>query len=471
MPIEEVLPVGVGRVPAWWMEITPHYVLDEDEEVVRRTAEDQMAFYYMQLAAADDAGVLLPDGTPKLGPDLQPLSWTPTTPWNKLDPATAGSASGHGPGGRNFKPGHPVIDPKLFGIMETDPDYQNYLTGAKLPPGYFQKMGELAQSELGGTEGILNNLRQTDYGRYGRQAEAPNFKPSWAKKKLRSTETGASIRQGQYNDSPNKFINQQRRRIEANEAMPKLPSATSTTSSAAIATPQTNHPIASIHDQIKKLHIDTPAPNQVVSEQLMAATCPAPDENQKKKMVRKVRKVRKKESTPTSVFLEKPTTAIASDTSVSTTIPRYTHSDYYYNAKPQPPPVADTATTPMADSSVVVLDQERELAHLKEQQEKLRRLQELQKQQQLLREHEQATTAAADAPSEPEYDEVSYEEEVLDEDYIDGDEYSEGSYEEEVIYDDDYDEDNGESDLELHDLQAILAAKQAELQRLTQQLQ
>jgi hypothetical protein len=76
----EQLPVGVGRVPRWWMEITPHYILDEEEAEARRLAEDQMDYYYMQLAAADEAGLLNPDGTPKAGIDL--TSWTPSAPWN-----------------------------------------------------------------------------------------------------------------------------------------------------------------------------------------------------------------------------------------------------------------------------------------------------------------------------------------------------------------------------------------------------
>ena len=32
----EELPVGVGRVPKWWMEITPHYVLDREEDLYRK---------------------------------------------------------------------------------------------------------------------------------------------------------------------------------------------------------------------------------------------------------------------------------------------------------------------------------------------------------------------------------------------------------------------------------------------------
>ena len=459
MPMEEILPAGVGRVPTWWMEITPHYVLDEEEEVERRKAEDQMAFYYMQLAAADEAGVLLPDGTPKLGPDLKPLAWTPLTPWNKLDSKEAGSSTPLGPGGRNFKPGHPVIDPKLFGILETDPDYQSYLTGAKLPPGYFEKMGELAQSELGGTEGILNNLRQTDFGRYGRQAENPSFKPAWAKKKLRSTETGASIRQGQYNDSPNKFVNQ-RRRVEAKDSMPKIPSpAIPTESSIDSVTSKQNVPIAAIHDQIKSLHIVSKAPETFAVNEDKPSSVQAGPTDEKKKMVRKVRKVRKKESTPTSTFSERPASEEAPP---GNALPRYSHSDYYYNAKSQAPPAPTPSTKSME------ADQDQRLSELREQHEKLQRLQELQKQQQMLRENENSQPISDNnQESQQKFDEDSYEEEIIEE-YYDEEECTEGSYVEEVIYDDDDDEDDG---LQLTDLQAILAAKQAELLRLTQQLQ
>ena len=443
MPVEEVLPPGVGRVPMWWMEITPHYVLEEDEIGERRKAEDQMAFYYMQLSAAVDAGVLLPDGTPKLGQDLKPLSWTPTTPWNRLDAnSNSEGAAGQGPGGRNFKPGHAVIDPKLFGIMENDPDYQSYLTGAKLPPGYFEKMGELAQSELGGTHGILNNLKQTDYGRYGRQAEAPSFKPVWAKKKLRSTETGEKIRHGEYNDSPNKFIKKQLRRIDAAEPTAQPPALTPLPLSD--NTSAVNRPMNSIQDQIKSLRIDS---DESVGITTSAASEPVLDEDAepdaKKTMIRKVRKVRKSESTSTSVFAsEKPSPVHASDTS---------------------------------DTEMALVQQRAELALLKEQQEKLQRLQELQKQQRLLQEQQanqrllqQEGLAAMVAPESetriPEDDEVSYEEEIIE------DEYSEASYEEEILYEED-DDDGENGNAELNDLHAILAAKQAELQRLTQQLQ
>ena len=212
MSAAEILPPGVGRVPQWWMEVTPHYTLEEDDQEDRRLQEDRLAYYGMQLEAAHAAGVLNPDGTPKLGADLRPMSWTPLTPpWTTLG-GSGTNVTHSGSGGRNFKPGQHVIDPQMFGIAETDPDYQAYLTGAKLPPSYFEIMGQMmATAENGGTtEGILNNLKQTDYGRYGHQAENPRFKPAWIKKKLRSTDIGANIRQGQYDDSPNKHVRSRR---------------------------------------------------------------------------------------------------------------------------------------------------------------------------------------------------------------------------------------------------------------------
>jgi hypothetical protein len=210
----ELLPNGVGRVPAWWMECTPHYTLDVDDEEARQIAEDQVAFFFMMLAAADDAGYIGPDGKPKIGPDGKPMVWQ-----------GLGSSWNNGSGqynGRNFKPGQAVIDPSLFGIKESDPNYNAYLTGAKLPPGYFEKMAELVDEQnnaAGNPYGILNNSKQTDFGRYGRQAERQLFQPSWAKKKLRTTTQGQAVRSGQYNDSPNKFldINGRQRRVTAKD--------------------------------------------------------------------------------------------------------------------------------------------------------------------------------------------------------------------------------------------------------------
>lgn len=71
-----------------------------------------------------------------------------------------------------------------------------------MPPGYWDLLSAL------GYEGIANNLKQTSFGKYGRQADRAKFKPAWATNILRSTDSGAKIRQGQYDDSPGKFSRQ-----------------------------------------------------------------------------------------------------------------------------------------------------------------------------------------------------------------------------------------------------------------------
>lgn len=466
MSTEEVLPAGVGRVPAWWMKITPHYTLDEEDEQARRMAEDQMAFYYMQLAAADDAGVLMPDGTPKLGLDLKPLAWTPLTPWSGRGAGAAEGASGMGPGGRNFKPGHPVIDPKLFGIMESDPDYKAYLTGAKLPPGYFEKMSELANSEAGGTEGILNNLKQTDYGRYGRQAESPNFKPSWAKKKLRSTTTGTSIRQGQYDDSPNKFSN--RRRVEAVEKPAKIPSVDGDF----LETPSVPPPSTTIFAQIQQNRFE---PEKKKPEATQSADS---EKGKKTKLVRKIRKVKKNDDEVSEQELklkeqqeklkrlqelqrqqQELLKAQAENEAVVLRQQQMQRAQSEERQK-QEAKLQQLQALQRQQQALLVAQKEKEASAARqikqrqdtgklEQLRKVQQLQELQKQQQLQQQQQQQ--------EEDEYDEESYEEEILEDDY------TEGSYEEEVIEEED--------DVnELNDLQAILAIKQAELQRLQAQM-
>lgn len=377
---DEVLPLGVGRVPAWWMEITPHYTLDLEEQEARRGVEDQMAFYYAQMAAADDAGMLDANGKPKLGPDGKPLTWG-NNGWagRSANSNGDGGAGGVvGPGGRTFAPGTAVINPAMFGIGKSDPDYQNYLTGAKLPPGYLEKMAEFAAqyhaNNSGESSGMANNLAQTDYGRYGRQAENPAFKPAWAKLKLRSTAHGSALRYG-IDASPEKTA----RRVVEND---KLTVATPAPPLESAAEPQ---------------RAPAPAP---VAAPVAQAQVEAPPKQ--KKMVRKVRKVRRKPrgppKAPVAVEEEK------KEAYIPKTYEQYSHSDYYYNAK------------------------------------------------------------AGEQPAKPaqHYDEEEYEEEIIEED---NDEYE---YEEEII-EDEYEE-PPQASVDLNDLQAILAAKQAELMRLQAQM-
>lgn len=186
---KEKLPRGVGRVPAWWMELTPHYVLDLEEDENRRQQEEQEALYYAQMAAADDART----------------SGEWKSNWGGRSANTGGAGDGSSSslfGGRNFQPGSDGWDPKEWGVQANDPDYQSYLKGAKLPQSYIDAMKAFA-----GEAGITydaSGLRSP--GVYGRQAEKPAFTPAWAKKKLRSTGQGEAIRHGIYRDSPNKHL-------------------------------------------------------------------------------------------------------------------------------------------------------------------------------------------------------------------------------------------------------------------------
>lgn len=206
----EELPVGVGRVPEWWMECTPHYILDLDEEQAQRQLEEQMATYFNQFAEINDVGALFDEeGNLKLGPDGIPLAFHSN--WQGRSEKGDESPASPSPSGRNFR-----IDPKVlegFGVKTSDPDYQAYLRGAKLPPGFIEKLRTLYSSD-----GIPNNSHQTDYGRYGRQAERPAFKPNWTKTKLRSTAAGQNIRQGQYDDSPNKHYRRRMQQMEMDES-------------------------------------------------------------------------------------------------------------------------------------------------------------------------------------------------------------------------------------------------------------
>jgi hypothetical protein len=361
----EKLPTGVGRVPEWWMEDTPHYVFDLEEDTARRMMDTQMNFYYTELAAGQDAGVIGPDGKPLMGPDGKPLVWKGTG-WGGRSEKSGdedGDGAGGPAGGRNFSLGDLKIDPSLFGIDETDPDYHAYLTGAKLPPGYLEKMQEYIE-----TGGIPNNLAQTDYGRYGRQAEKPGFKPQWAKKKLRETSAGHNIRKGAYDDSPNKH-NRRRDQQEAEGSEPM-------------------HEEEPEQEEVRKVIKVSRVKKAVAhSSQTESDSAPAPS---------------KLEPEPTET--ERMT---------------YTQNDYYYNTKTEPVQV----------------------------QEEL--------------EPEPGHRAEAGAPGSPGYH--TAEDEMVEEEFdIDGDEEL---YDEEVI------EDSNGEEAELDDLQAILAAKMAELARLQAQLE
>jgi len=368
----EKLPVGVGRVPKWWMELTPHYTLDLEEQEARQKAEEEMAVYFANMNAASDAGMLDSDGKPLPG-------------WEKWNSSGSGGSGGWGgSGGRNFSAGgSSQFDPKWFGIDESHPDYQAYLTGAKLPPGYEEMMAKYRSS---GDSSIYNNLQQTNYGQYGRQAEKPQHQPSWVKMKLRSTKQGSAIRKGQYDDSPNRAVQRRIQETETKEA------------AEAIAAPPLDN-----GGETKAPEEGVPKPQPtltMVTEQHVPkeSEAPAPKSQYKK----------------------------------------FNFNDYYYNAAPAPAP----EQAPPEQQKTLPTQNKKYNSNGK---------------------FYDAASSNPVPESAPLQEEGSYDEEYEVEEYTE--EYTE---EEEYEEEDVYEEENAEP--ELTDLQAILAAKQAELARLQAQM-
>eukprot|EP00977_Amphora_coffeiformis_P029655 scaffold42145_cov221-Amphora_coffeaeformis.AAC.1 len=441
MPKKESLPVGVGRVPAWWMELTPHYTLDLEEDENRRQQEEQEALYYAQMAAADDA--------------RSSGEWKSN--WGGRS-ANGGGAGGEGGeplfGGRNFQPGSDGWDPKEWGIEANDPDYKSYLQGAKLPQSYIDAM-----KAFGGQHGIkydASTLKHTG-SMYGSAAGKPTFTPAWAKKGvLRSTGQGAAIRHGVYNDSPNKHlkkkgVNQMAQEHEGSGSppsspqleVPPTPAPEPVTPSAPVpapvappspapapvappvpapvppsqpvAPPAPPKPVAS--PPVPKWKTSTPAPKPVVYQLPSART-----------------------NTPAPIPVEEPITAVEK--------PKYSFNDYYYNAgaapplpptKPAapeqaPPKPASPPSPPPAPTPVVA-----------------------------------SAPPPPPQPQEPqeEEDEVEYEEVV---EYVEEGEGEEGEEYEEYVeeYEEEYEEEAPAvpDSSGLNDLQALLAQKQAELAKL-----
>lgn len=455
----EDLPPGVGHVPRWWMEETPHYTLDVEAENARLMAEDQMAHYYQQMAAADDAGLLDEHGNPILGPDGKPVGgWGGPNGWAGRGAGGSGGDNGleDGPLGRNFVPGQ--VTPELLnslGVGESHPDYRSFLTGAKFPPGYWEKLADLGYTGPGFNE--HNNMAQTDYGRYGRQAESPRFKPSWMKKKLRSTASGSAIRKGKYEDVESPGGRGGSRRVLAadgdDDGGPSILNIRSPHLGGGSAAPT--------------------AADQQQQQQQQPPTQNGGEAPRTKKLVRKVRKVHRKKRDPNNTQQQAaaaPAPAPAAVAAPPRVAPKpkqpephqeavsyqkYSHKDYYHNApahqanagggaaqKPAPPApkqvVAAPAPIPAFQSPPP-------------------------QQQQQQQHHEDTSEYEEEEIIEEEIIEDEYEEIIEEEEYTDG-------YDEVLLSPDASTPGGGGEEAAIPDLQAILAAKQAELARLQAQL-
>ena len=210
-------------LPAWWLEVTPHYTLDLDDENARRMMEERMAMQYSQLVEDEAAKGLMfdidgnlieghngADGTSSSSPSGDWKSnWTGRKKKGDADAAPKEPEKPKLFGGRNFKPGSPGWDPKQWGIDAKDLDYDKYLRGSLLPPQFIVAMNNFAKAtghfkETNNGDFTSGNNLKTTEGAYGRSAEQPAHVPDWMKKKLRSTKDGAAIRHGIYDDSPNR---------------------------------------------------------------------------------------------------------------------------------------------------------------------------------------------------------------------------------------------------------------------------
>ena len=219
-----------AHIPMWWMQVTPHNTLDREDEHTRRLFEEKMALWYAEQAAQEAT-----EGTLMLDIDGNPLS--PEEAERVRETGHGGWKSEWGPntnndnnndnngnhsilfGGRNCQPGSPGWNPRQWGIDQHDPDFALYQSGDKLPQEYIDAMTNYAKATgKYQSPDYGSGLRSTEGKGYGELGATPAHVPSWMKKKLRSTNQGASIRQGQYDDSPNKHLKAgYERRVEEQE--------------------------------------------------------------------------------------------------------------------------------------------------------------------------------------------------------------------------------------------------------------
>jgi hypothetical protein len=207
---EDPLPRGAARIPLWWMEITPHNVLDLEEDEQRRQAEYDEAVMFARLAAQDDY-------QQQYGGDGFP----------GYDRTKHGASGGSGGGGGGYggykrgpngewldKDGNPVFKRGKNGEWydtqgkllykkgskgewvdaEDKPLGRNFKPGQS-PPGYEAGGYYDPDRFVAGKRASASGLSSSNYQR---DANIGWSKPSWTQIKLRSTGTGGDIRDGKY---------------------------------------------------------------------------------------------------------------------------------------------------------------------------------------------------------------------------------------------------------------------------------
>lgn len=168
------LPKGVGRVPQWWMEITPHNTLYIEDDEARRHAEEEEAKMYAKLAARDD---MLQKYGGEGFPDWDPAEHGPRTPEEEEEWNTTGYVRNSDTGKWENESGEPLTGRQFEG---------------KLPPGYIP--GEFTGGDGGeGGEGggFGQGQLNSGGGQYASDEKKQWSQPSWMKKKLRSTKNSS----------------------------------------------------------------------------------------------------------------------------------------------------------------------------------------------------------------------------------------------------------------------------------------
>jgi len=170
---KDKLPRGVGRVPEWWLEITPHDTLYLAEDEAQRKAAFEEKLKFAKLAAEQDL-------LQKYGGEGFP-NWNPATDGPRTKEEEKEWVS------KGYK-----RNEKSEWVDESGAPLEGRQFKGQMPPGYLP--GQYFQDLSGGS--ITPGPGGLNPSKYERDKEKDWEKPAWMAVKLRSTGTGGAIRQG-----------------------------------------------------------------------------------------------------------------------------------------------------------------------------------------------------------------------------------------------------------------------------------
>ena len=166
------LPKGVGRVPEWWMEHTPHHILVLEDEQNKAKAELEEAEMFKRLAEHSDY-------VQKYGGDDFP-NWDPAVDGPLGDEMTKTWESR----GYYQRPS----DKKWVDKNGLELSGRQFMI--KIPEGYVPGQG--APSDYKGSGG--STLKKGQGGGYAADDGKGWQKPAWTTKKLKATKAGNELR-------------------------------------------------------------------------------------------------------------------------------------------------------------------------------------------------------------------------------------------------------------------------------------